>query len=284
MSAQSKVRAWPARDELGRTNQPVRRNSREQHAQERPEFLSHRQRGERLKAFRRHATAQREPGRRRGAGWRDGRLMRGELQQNPEAYSAAAGDVLEYLLGLAVSTGRVFPSYRKISAAAGCAYKTAVRCVQQLARGGWIAWERRFVRVAQGGALEPQVHQATNLYRLALPNAARQLIDAWAAKPKPRPADVPDEWAANYYSGETEGALARAVAEAERDAQRRNQHLLLKLAAARTIAEVEAALTGAQRTRDIFDKLERGLGRKAAGPPTDKRESPGGSEAPFRVS
>lgn len=259
VSASSTLSAWPKRDQDGRTRQRVRRNSREAWGQERAELLTPRQRRERMAAFRRHATNARPAGKRRGSGG---------------SYSLYCGDVLDYLMHYAVTSGRIFPSYKQIAAAVGCAYRTAVRCIAQLKRGGWLTWERRFVRVANGGALEPQVHQESNLYRLALPNVARQLIDAWASRPRPKPADVDDEWTAHYASGETEAALQNAILEAERGAQRRNQHLLLKLAGARTIGEVERALTSAHRTRAILETLEAGLAEKGAVSASGQREFP----------
>ena len=248
----STLRAWPSRDENGRTKQKVRRDSREALPVEPAELLSPRQRRARISAFRRHASSVRIPGKRRGA--------RG-------TYSLYCADVLDYLMYHAVQTGRIFPSYEDISAAVGCAYRTAVNCVRQLAAGGWVSWERRFVRVGSPGQAEPQVVQTSNLYRLALPNAARALIDGWKRRRPPAPDDVPDD-AVAAVEPDTEAAISRAVAEAERGAQRRNQHLLSALAAARTPHQVEAVLTGRSKMQGLLDKLEAGLRAKGEGSST----------------
>lgn len=189
MSVAFAPRAWPSRDADGRTRQKVLRNSREAMTNETPEYLNRRQRSERIAAFRRHATQSRVAGRRRGHGERD---------HESWSYSAIAGDVFDYLMFHAESTGRVYPSYEQIAAAVGCAYRTAVRVIHQLARGGWISWERRFVRTGKEKSPEPQVEQTSNLYRIHLPTVAGQLIRAWRARRPPPPDDVanardPDE-------------------------------------------------------------------------------------------
>src|SRR4051812_41648735 len=105
------TRAWPSRDAQGRTNQRVRRDSREAVPNEPRAFLSPRQRRERVNAFRRHAKATRPAGKRWGSAG---------------TYSLHCAEILDFLMYHAVQTGRVFPTYQEISAAVGCAYRTAV--------------------------------------------------------------------------------------------------------------------------------------------------------------
>jgi hypothetical protein len=265
------IHAWPRRDAKGRTNQRVRRDSREALPREPAAFLTMRQRRERLDAFRRHARALRQPGRRWGAGWRDGRLMKGELHENPEAYCMAAADVLAYLMHHAVRSGRVFPTFKEISAAVGCAYRTAVRCVQQLKRGGWLAWERRFVRVGQAGARELQVVQTSNLYQLKLPSAAGQLIDAWHARQAPSRDSVEWEIERRGVTGEAEAAEVEAVIFARQEAHRGNKHFLHHLATARTPEAVARVLQGEALLKNALGRLGSALSAKG--------EFPGGFEA-----
>lgn len=246
------ARAWPRRDANGRTNQPVRRDSREALDHEPRQLLSRRQKSERLAAFKRHATAARQAGRRRGHGWK----ARMKWRHQVEAYGASCADVLEYLMHQAVEHGRVFPTFKEIAEAVGCAYRTAVRCVQQLARGGWLEWERRFVHVAGVGGAGPQVLQTSNLYHLKLPNAAGALIDAWRARRAPPPDDVDPHAARIWASGEARAAEAAAVAEAQSAAERRNQHILARLAAARTPGAVLAIFQGHQDLQAALERLD----------------------------
>lgn len=262
--------AWPRRDANGRTNQRVRRNSREAIGAEARAFLTPRQRRQRMEAFRRHARAIRKPGERWGARWADGQLMRDQLHANPEVYSTHAADVLDFLLYFAQQHGRVFPSLKEISGHVGCAYRTAVRCVQQLLRGGWIEWERRFVAVAGSGEAGPQVVQTSNLYHLRLPNAAGKLIAAMAGRRPPGP-DTADAEAARRHSAEFEAAEAEAVGEALRAAQRRNQAILTKLAAARTPGAVLQVFRDNEKIGEALAKMEQALAAK--------REFHGGAQA-----
>jgi hypothetical protein len=226
----TQARTWPRRDAKGRTNQPVRRDSREAEAHEPQAFLSRRQQADRLAAFKQHARALRRPGRRWGSGWKP----KTSWTDQAEAYGVHCAEVLAFLMYQARRDGRVFPSLEKIAEAVGCAYRTAVRCVQQLARGGWLSWERRFVRVGKPGKAEIQVVQTTNLYHLALPTADGRLIEAWTARRPPPPDDIDPDAARIWRSGEARAAEAEAAAQAFRAVERRNQHLISKLAAART--------------------------------------------------
>ncbi|MDZ4372608.1 MAG: hypothetical protein U1C74_14455 [Phenylobacterium sp.] len=270
MSAVSTLRAWPSRDADGRTRQKVRRrptgdrpgcvDSREARAVEPANFLSPRQRRERIAAFRRHATDTRDRGKRRGYVRPDG----------TPSYSIYAGDVLDYLMHFAVQTGRVFPSYAEISEAVGCAYKTAVNCVRQLAAGGWVEWERRFVRVGSPGQAEPQVEQTSNLYRLKLPNAAQRLLDAWRARRAPPPDDVDIEAAAAATDPDIEVAQMHA---------KKLRMMQEMMAASRSPQDREAIAQRATALQAELRKLEAGIqardeGSSTAPPASTQREFP----------
>lgn len=221
--------AWPSRDADGRTNQKVRRESREALVNEPVEFLSPRQRRERIAAFRRHATEIRTPGRRRGSAG---------------TYSTIAGDVLDYLMMFAVQTGRIFPSYEEIAKACGCAYRTAVRVILQLKRGGWLYWERRFVRVGKPGTAEPQVEQTSNFYRLAVPNVASALMKAWRDRRPPPPDDVDAQAAAAAQDPDVEAReMALKKLHAIRSLMSASMSPKDREAIAKRTAELEAALS-----------------------------------------
>lgn len=268
--APATLRAWPSRDAAGRTHQNVHSPSREAYRNEKPEYLSARQRRERLAAFQKHATGRRLPGRRRGAGWDEGR----HREAQPEAYSTIAGEVLNYLMFFAVETGLVFPSYEQIAKDVGCAYRTAVRAVHQLKNGGWLSWERRFIRTGKDGDPEPQVEQTSNLYRLHVPNIATRMMEAWRAARRPRPADVPDR--------------PDPDAEARQDLEKRREAAQAFTRAARTPAELEVAERREAAIHAALAKLERGVTRRseAAADPGGglERGFPEGGEAPFEES
>lgn len=245
--------AWPRHDADGRTHQKVRRGSRERRATEDRQFISSRQRGDRLRAFKIHAAKVRQKGKRRG---------------HEGGYGLYCADVLDYMMFFATQTGQVFPSYKTIAGSVGCAYRTAVRCIRQLAAGGWLSWERRMIRVADGGR-EPQVHQDTNFYRLRLPTAAGDLVAAWT---KRRRAAVPDD--APAWEGDGDD-IRNALHEARQGAQRQDNHLVAKLAAARTPDAVVKALLGRDHLSAALDALGRSVHRAAL--PLAQREVPEGS-------
>lgn len=246
--------AWPRHDADGRTHQKVRRGSRERLTVEDRQFITARQRGDRLRAFKIHATKTRVKGKRRG---------------HEGGYGLHCADVLDFLMFFQTETGQVFPSYRRISEAVGCAYRTAVRCIRQLATGGWLSWERRLIRVADGGR-EPQVHQDTNFYRLKVPGAAGELVAAWTAR---RRAAVPDDVPAWLE----EGDLRNALWDAHQAAERRNHHLISKLAAARTPDAVAHVLLGRGALSDALDRLGQSVHR--ADSVAAEREFPKGSQS-----
>lgn len=255
------LRAWPSRDADGRTNQKVRRkpklgdrpgcvDSREAMAVEPQAFITPAQRSARLIAFRRHATATRVKGKRRGC----------ERPDGTRSYSIYCAEVLDYLMGFAVQTGRIFPSYEEIADWVGCAYKTAVQCVHQLAGGGWLEWDRRFVRIGSAGEFEPQVEQTSNFYRLKLPNAAAKLIEAFKARRPPLPDDV-DAQAVSEEADDASRAVKRGVAELEADlaAKRRDNQFLANLASCRTPAAVEALFLQRLRLKEALAKWGDGV-------------------------
>ncbi|WP_337186716.1 hypothetical protein [Phenylobacterium sp.] len=268
MSAVATLRAWPSRDADGRTNQKVRRRpkagdkpgcvaSREAVAREPQAFLKPAQRLARMNAFRRHAKDSRVRGKRRGCLRPDG----------TPTYSIFAGDVLDYLMYYAVQTGRIFPSCKEIAEAVGCAYRTAVNCIHQLAAGGWLEWDRRFVRVGSPGAAEPQVEQTSNFYRLKLPNAAGELMAAWKARRPPPPDDVDVDDAAEEHAAEAARAVRRGTAEVEADlaAKRRDNQFLANLASCRTPAAVEALFVQRLRLKEALAQWGDGVEASSTG-------------------
>lgn len=226
--------AWP-RKAGGRTLQKVRRDSRLALGDAEPVAkISYKEKRLRLEAFKRHAKAVRIPGRRRGC---------------MGTYSTICGDVLEYLLGWAVTTGRVFPSYEEIAATVGCAYRTAVRAIRQLEIGGWLTWQRRMILVGREGTKEPQVHQTSNFYTLALPNAAKALMAYFKKRAAPREAEVDDAEMARRKEIE--------VIEAEQtDARKRLDFMRAAMAAARTPAERADLDARARRLKGVLDELQ----------------------------
>lgn len=231
--------AWPRHDADGRTHQKVHRNSRQIAPRERPEFITEDQRQARLRAFKVVARTTKAPGRRRGG---------------PGGYSLHAADVYEYLMSFAVKTGLIFPSYKTIASAVGCTARTAVACVAQLAAGGWLAWERRLVRVAQGGR-EPQVHQATNLYKLKLPDAAARILGNWARTFPARKALHAGPWTPAVPDPEQTGDVRTAIYAAREAAKRQDSHLLHHLAQARTPQAVALILLAKDRLSETLDAL-----------------------------
>lgn len=260
------LKAWPSRDADGRTNQKVRRKpkfgdkpgcveSREAMAVEPQCFITPKTRGERMIAFRRHATQARVRGKRRGCKRPDG----------TPSYSIFCADVLDFLMGFAVQTGRIFPSYTEISEFVGCGYKTVRDCLHQLAAGGWIEWDRRFVRTGSPGQAEPQVEQTSNFYRLKLPNVAAKLIEAWKGRRPPPPDDI-DEAAAEA-AVDASRAVRRGVAELEADlaAKRRDNQFLANLASCRTPAAVEALFLQRQQLKEALAKWGTGVEGSSTG-------------------
>jgi hypothetical protein len=99
-------------------------------------------------------------------------------------------DVLDYLVGLAAACrGRVFPSLDTIAAGAGHAVSAVVEALKRLKRAGLVDWQRRYEEVeGQGHERGPQVKQATNIYRLSLPDRIRWVLGVFTRRP-PMPDD-----------------------------------------------------------------------------------------------
>lgn len=64
-----------------------------------------------------------------------------------------------------------------------------VRALKNLRRHGFLDWLRRYTPTGNEGR-GPQVRQATNAYRLSLPERARRLL-GWRGRPFPTPATMP---------------------------------------------------------------------------------------------
>lgn len=77
------------------------------------------------------------------------------------------GDVtiLEAMLAcLSYSTGRLFPSYEKIAAIAGCSLGAAKAAVKRLCHHGIVSKVRRTIKTALAGEQGPQREQTSNAY------------------------------------------------------------------------------------------------------------------------
>lgn len=249
--------AWP-RKSGGRTLQKVRRDSRLALGDAEPVAkITYKEKRLRLEAFKRQAKAARIPGKRRGC--------RG-------TYSAICADVLEYMLGWAVTTGRVFPSYDEIASAVGCAYRTAVRAVRQLEYGGWVTWQRRMVLVGREGTKEPQVHQTSNFYTLALPNAAKALMAYFQKRAAPKEAEVDDEEMARRKEVE-------ALEAEQTDARKRLDFMRAAMAAARTPADRADLKARTRRLKGVLDQLQQRIeNNPQAQQGAAEREFPEGSQ------
>lgn len=127
-----------------------------------------------------------------------GRMMRAaELYdragKRPGSRNGALGHVaLEVLRALLrridYRTGRLDPALTTLMADTARSRGAVVRALASLRDHGFLGWIRRFVEVAAEGA-GPRVRQASNAYRLMLPEAALRLLGARAGPP-PLPADA----------------------------------------------------------------------------------------------
>lgn len=106
------------------------------------------------------------------------------------ALTAGAVRVFEELCALArLNRGRVYPSYDRLAAATALGRATVARALHLLENAGFLARQRRFVRVAGEGA-GPRCAQTSNAYRPMLPGALTRLLPRWR-----RPAPIPDDTA-----------------------------------------------------------------------------------------
>jgi len=97
-------------------------------------------------------------------------------------------DVLRLFVNLIdFRTGRLEPSITTIMDRLGRSRDAIVRALKNLRAHGFIDWLRRYEPTGNGGR-GPQVQQASNAYRLSLPEKARQFLGRFGKAPPP-PAD-----------------------------------------------------------------------------------------------
>lgn len=98
-------------------------------------------------------------------------------------------EVLEYLVNVVdFETGRLEPSIDTMAHRLKRSRDAVVRGLANLRRHGFLDWLRRYELTANEGR-GPQVRQATNAYRLSLPERARRLL-GWHSLPPPLPDDA----------------------------------------------------------------------------------------------
>ena len=101
---------------------------------------------------------------------------------------SVALDVLRLFVNLIdFRTGRLEPSITTIMDRLGRSRDTIVRALKNLRAHGFIDWLRRYEPTGNEGR-GPQVQQASNAYRLSLPEKARQFLGRLGKAPPP-PAD-----------------------------------------------------------------------------------------------
>lgn len=256
--------SWPKKDEAGRTHQPVHRRSRPTRGSDEPASrITERQRQAWLRAFDRVARRAKPEKLRRGH--RDPRTR--ELV----GYSWFAHQVLDYLLGWATTTGRIFPSIKAIAESVGAGTKEVVKALCQLKSGGWITWERR-IRPATTppGEAGPQIEQDTNLYRVHLPLPAAELLAGWRQARGRKAGLSPDE--------RERRERAAAVATQRRDMERKLGVLRDFLGAARPGDRRRIESQIADLERGVAEALRR---EAAINRPHDPRSAtPGSADSP----
>lgn len=98
---------------------------------------------------------------------------------------SVALDVLRLFVNLIdFRTGRLEPSITTIMARLGRSRDTIVRALKNLRAHGFIDWLRRYEPTGNEGR-GPQVQQASNAYRLSLPEKARQFLGRLGKAPPP---------------------------------------------------------------------------------------------------
>ncbi|MBB3811514.1 helix-turn-helix domain-containing protein [Pseudochelatococcus contaminans] len=101
---------------------------------------------------------------------------------------SVALDVLRLFVNLIdFRTGRLEPAITTIMDRLGRSRDTIVRALKNLRAHGFIDWIRRYEPTGNEGR-GPQVQQASNAYRLSLPEKARQFLGRFGKAPPP-PAD-----------------------------------------------------------------------------------------------
>jgi hypothetical protein len=160
--------AWPPHDAGGRTHQPVRRGSQPFAAGEaffRP--LSKRTVVDIMRGAQRLAIES----------MRSRTLRRIKLRHAGQL-TLSALTVLEAMLFrfLDWKSGRCAPTYEELQDWTGLARDTVASAFVQLEKLGVLERLRRFQVVEDPGGKGPQVHQAPNAYRFALPKILRALL------------------------------------------------------------------------------------------------------------
>ncbi len=156
-------------------------------------------------------------------------------------------EVLRELLRLVdYRTGRLEPALTTLMARTRRSKDAVVRALDALRRHGFVDWVRRYVPTGAKGP-GPQVQQATNAYRLALPPAAERLLGR-AGEDAPAPDDY---------------AHAQAAHQAARKA-------MLDTA---DVEERNSALFGSGKLAAVFSRFEHAVGQRR------KRESARRSES-----
>jgi hypothetical protein len=98
---------------------------------------------------------------------------------------SVALDVLRLFVNLIdFRTGRLEPSITTIMDRLGRSRDTVVRALKNLRAHGFIDWLRRYEPTGNEGR-GPQVQQASNAYRLSLPEKARQFLGRFGKAPPP---------------------------------------------------------------------------------------------------
>ncbi|MBB6012371.1 hypothetical protein HNR59_001716 [Aquamicrobium lusatiense] len=101
---------------------------------------------------------------------------------------SVAIEVLEYLANLVdFRTGRLEPSIDTLMRRLKRSRDAIVRALRNLRAHGFLDWLRRYTPTGNEGR-GPQVRQASNAYRLSLPERARQFLGRWG-RPQPLPED-----------------------------------------------------------------------------------------------
>lgn len=101
---------------------------------------------------------------------------------------SVAIEVLEYFANLVdFRTGRLEPSLDTLMRRLKRSRDAIVRALKNLRAHGFLDWLRRFTPTGNQGR-GPQVRQASNAYRLSLPERAKQFLGRWD-RPQPLPED-----------------------------------------------------------------------------------------------
>lgn len=123
-----------------------------------------------LLAAKRYERIERRPGRRCGP------------------LGSVAIEVLEYFVNLVdFRTGRLEPSIDTLMRRLKRSRDAIVRALRNLRKHGFLDWLRRYTPTGNDGR-GPQVRQASNAYRLSLPERAKQFLGRWG-RPQPLPED-----------------------------------------------------------------------------------------------